>query len=99
MQVEDCVHIDRKEEAPRMHSNLELKVVSESRHKRRKSLQNTKLFVKSAGDECSKILPSVLLTFDAKFIQIGEKPRDMKERSKRVLTLHRDSDSMESSDV
>lgn len=90
---------EEEEEATKEYPRVELKVVSGSRQRRRSSLQNTKLLVTSEGNENPKLLPSVLLTFDKKFVQIGEKPKELKERSKRVIKLQRDSGSMESSDV
>lgn len=68
----------RKEEALPTSPNIELKVVANARDKRRKSLQNTKLFVTSNEENDLKILPSVLLTYNEKFVKIGEKPCDLK---------------------
>lgn len=52
--------------------NMELKVIENNRYKRRNYHQKEKIVIKTSDDETVKILPSVLLTYNAKFIKIHE---------------------------
>ena len=79
--------------------NLELTVVSSNLDKRKGSIQHSKVLVTSNDQEGTKTFPSVLLTFNEKFIKIGEKPQDMREKSARVFWFRDRSDSMDSSEV
>lgn len=79
-------------------SRMELKVITQLRHKRRHSHQSTRIIVKSIEDESIKVLPGVLLTFNEKFIRIGVEGQEVKQDN-RVIVFKERSDSLESTDI
>lgn len=97
MQDENEAETDKETLKPS--SNMELTVMTPSRYKRRHSMQNTKIFVKSSEEESFKILPGVLLTFNEKFIKIGENPAEPVKEQSRVIVFRERSDSMKSIDI
>lgn len=80
-------------------SNIELKVMTPSRYKRRHSHQDSKILLKTAGSDCEAItvLPGVLMTYNEKFMRIGinssEPPKDP------IYIFRARTDSMESVDI
>jgi hypothetical protein len=74
-----------------------------SRYKRRNSRQNTKIIIETGEDGGLKILPSVLLTYNEKFIKLGENPETTKRpeepRIEHVFTFRARTDSMKSIDI
>lgn len=93
----------RKSEAVLPPSNIELKVMAQSRHKRRNSRQNTKIIIETSEDGSLKILPSVLLTYNEKFINIGGQTETLKKIEEpfveRVYVFRARTDSMKSIDI
>jgi hypothetical protein len=99
----------RKSEALLAPSNIELKVMTPGRSKRRNSKQNSKIIIEATADESLKILPSVLLTYNEKFTRIGDKTEKtemtdaaaaaVEPRFERVYTFRTRSDSMKSIDI
>jgi hypothetical protein len=75
--------------------NIELKVITK---KRRKSQQDSKIIVKSMDDQSIKILPAVLMTFNEKFINLGESEAET-IKNKRIYVFRDRSDSMNSIDI
>ena len=76
---------------------MELKVVETNRYKRRNSQQKEKIFIKTSDDETVKIIPSVLLTYNERFIHILDIPIENKKEP-RVYMFKR-SDSVKSSNA
>lgn len=76
---------------------MELKVIETNRYKRRNSQQKEKIIIKTCDDETVKIIPSVLMTYNEKFINIREITVDKKIES-NVLSFKR-SDSLRSSEA
>jgi hypothetical protein len=93
----------RKSEAVLTPPTIELKVMTPSRYKRRNSRQNSVIIIEATEDESLKILPSVLLTYNEKYIKIGEKTEPTKKTEEpqveRVYTFRERTDSMKSIDI